>query len=174
MSLRPKITTAKKLSTPAVKHLTCFNIAIGILRARKFKDVVAKAVNITDDKKQLNRMRKTLAKVENEIDKICSLSDAIFSQLNYDDLARIKNSHRASTIALIPETTTNPETLALNILYLEFNDLPDEKLDERLKILTKIDYMDLIEIISEEIGLQKDVSEDMYLLATEIIEDVKG
>ena len=45
------------------------------------------------------------------------------------------------------------------------------------KVLTKvdkeIDYMSLIITISEEIGLTKDVSDDMYELALRMIEDIQ-
>jgi hypothetical protein len=170
---REKITTAKRLSTPAIKHLTVFNMACGILKVRKFKDVVAKAVTITDDKKQLNKMRKELAKVEVELDEITSQVDAIFSQLNFDDLERIKKGHTAGIISIIPEDSTSPEILGLYLLYLEFQDFPDKKLDPVMKPLQEFDYMELIITISEEIGLQKDVSDEMYELAQRLIAELK-
>jgi len=100
--LREKKVTCKPMSTPAIKHAAVFNMAIGTLKVRKFNDVVAKAVTITKEKKQLNRMRKVLTKVDKEID-----------------------------------------------------------------------YMSLIITISEEIGLTKDVSDDMYELALRMIEDIQ-
>ena len=171
--LREKKVTCKPMSTPAIKHTDVLNMAIGILKVRKFNDVVAKAVTITKNKKQLNRMRKILAKVDKEIDAIINTLDRVFDNINYYDLMRIKQSHSAKTIALIPEKSTNPEILGLYLLYLEFQDAPDAKMDERLRFLQEIDYMSLIITISEEIGLTKDVIDDMYELALRMIEDIQ-
>jgi len=170
---RPKITAAKSLSTPAIKHLVVFNMAVGILKVRKMSDVVAKAVSITDDKKQLNKMRKVLLRVEAELDKVTSMVDVMFSQLNFTDLERIKKGHNAGIISMIPEDSTNPEMLGLYLLFLEFQDAPDKRLDPLMKPLQEFDYMSLIITISEEIGLQKDVSDNMYELALRLQEMLK-
>ena len=163
----------KQLSTPAIKHLVVLNMAIGILKVRKFKDVIAKAVGITKDKKRLNQMRKTLPLVEDELEKITDLINPIFSQINKADLARIKKGHSAKIISMIPETKTNPEILSLYMLFLEFQEDVDKKLDDVIKPCLKFDYMKLIITISEEIGLEKDVSDDMYLLAEKLIMEIK-
>jgi len=162
-----------ELSSPAIKHLIVFNMAVGILKVRKFDDVVKKAVNITDDKKHLNKMRKVLAKVETKIDEITKLTDVIFSKLSKSDLSRIAKGHKEQIIAKIPETSTNPEVLGLYLLFLEFQDLPDKKLDEVMSPLLEFDYIKLIDIISEQIGLQRDVADDMFELALELIKEVK-
>jgi len=163
----------KSLSTPAIKHLVVLNMAIGILRVRKFKDVVAKAVGITKEKKKLNQMRKMLSLVDNELESITGLIDTIFKKLNQNDLSRIKKGHSAKIISMIPETKTNPEILGLYLLFLEFQEDVDMKLDEALKPCLEFDYMKLIITISEEIGLEKDVSDDMYLLAEKLIVEIK-
>ena len=163
----------KRLSTPAIQHLVILNMAIAILKVRKMEDVVAKAVNITTDKKVLNQKRKLYAKIQDELDNITSLSDDIFPKLSHDDLQRVAAAHSPKLIQLIPEQTTNPEILALNMLYLNFNDVPDTKMDSLLTHIQQIDFMRLILLISEEIGLQKDVAEDMYPLAEMLIDKIK-
>lgn len=164
---------AKRYSKNALEHLAVMNIASAILQVRKFDDVVSKAVNITSDKKVLNRKRKLLLKIDSRLQDIISMCHSVLSDMSNDDLLRLRKYSDPRVIATIPELTTNPETLALNLLYLEFNDLPDSKLDERLKCLTEIDYMSLIEYISEEVGLESDVSEDMYVLADSLILKIK-
>lgn len=163
----------KPASTSAVKHLVVFNMAAAILKVRHFDDVVAKAVRLTQDKTQRNKTRKIFAKVEAQLERITSFSSTIFSQFSRDDLERVKKGHNAGVVSLIPETTTNPEILALYMLFINFQDCPDKKLDKRFDILQTIDYMELIITISEEIGLEQDVSEDMYLLALKLIEEMK-
>ena len=59
------------------------------------------------------------------------------------------------------------------MLFQIFNDVVDEKLDERLKPMTEFDYFDSIVKISDTIGLEKNVSEDMYVLAEELISKIK-
>ncbi|MBE0498612.1 MAG: hypothetical protein IBX43_05145 [Campylobacterales bacterium] len=163
----------KRLSAPAIKHLVVFNMACGILKVRKFKDVVHTAVNLTDDKKQLNSKRKLIAQIETSLDLITAQTDAIFSQLSLADLDRIKKGHTAQMIEMIPEHSTSPEVLGLYLLYLEFQDAADKKLDPIMQQLCEFDYIKLIWAISEEVGLQKDVSDDMYYLAMKLIEEIK-
>lgn len=168
MSMMPK-----PLSSAAVKHLAIFNMAVGILKVRKFEDVVAKAVLITTDKTQRNRTRKLFAKVDAQIDEITGTSQKIFSLLSRADLIKIAQKHTPRVIVKIPETETNPEVLGLYLLYLNFQDAPDEKMDERFAFLKEIDYMSIIIAISEEIGLVKDVSDNMYELGLELIAEIK-
>ena len=163
----------KRLSEPAVNHLVILNMAIGILKVRKLKDVTAKAVNITKDQKVLNQKRKVIARTDSELDNICSLTDEIFPKVDRVDLGKIAKGHTPELIQTIPEKTTNPEILALYLLYINFQDETDLRLDERLKVCLNYDYMSLIITISEEIGLEKDVSDDMYVLASKLIGKVR-
>ena len=157
----------------AIQNIVVLSMAVAMLKVRKMPDVTAKAVNLTKDKKILNQKRKLLQKLENEFDKIINLADDIFSKLSLEDLKRISKSYSMETIQQIPELSTNPEVLALNLLYINFYDEVDNKLYEPLKPLTQIDYMDLIIKVSEEIGLEKNVSEDMYPLAQKLIKEMK-
>ncbi len=163
----------KRLSTPAIKHLVILNMAVGILQVRKFNDVVAKAVNITTDTKILNQKRKELVKVQKQLDTITDLVAEIFPKISIQDASRVKKGHTPSLIQQIPETTTNPETLALSMLFINFQDVIDPKMDELLKPCLAFDYHKIIVTISEEIGLQKEVGEDMYVLADDLIRQIR-
>ena len=162
----------KPQSSKAIKHLAVLNMAIGMLKVRKFADVVSKAVTITDDKKIRNQKRKVLARIDEDIKKINSSLDLVFAQLHIDDFVRIRKANSFESIKLIPEDSTNPEILALNLLFITFQDHVDPKLSHIFSPMLEFDYMDLIITISEEIGLKEDVAEDMYPLAHKIIEEI--
>jgi len=157
----------------AIQNMIVLSLAVAMLKVRKMPDVTARAVNITKDKKILNQKRKLLKKIEDELQSIIDLADNILSKLSIEDLKRISKSYSIDIIQTIPETSTNPEILALNLLYINFYDEVDNKLFEPLKPLMEIDYMDLIIKVSEEIGLEKNVSEDMYPLAKNLIMEIK-
>jgi hypothetical protein len=162
-----------RLSAPAIKHIVILNMAIAILKVRKYEDVVSKAVGITKDKKILNQKRKLLAKVDNAINEIEKLTDAVFSQMSDTDIERVRKLNSAQLIQQIPEDSTNPEILALYLLYINFNDDIDKKMDPLLNPCKEIDYFELILMLSEDVGLEKNVSEDMYVLAQKLIEQIK-
>jgi len=160
------------LASKTIKKLTAFNMAVGILRVRNFKDVTEKAVNLTKDKKILNQKRKVLVRVEEEINAIVNLTHVILDKVDRFDIQKVKAGHSMKLIQSIPEKTTNPEILGLYILFLVFQDNIDERTDEIFAPLLSIDYMSLIIIISEEIGLEKDVADEMYELADSLKEKI--
>jgi len=163
----------RRLSKPALNHIIVFNMAVGILRVRKFEDVVSKAVNISTDKKRVNQKRKQRAKFEEKLEYICNLSVDIFKQMSKDDLNRLRAGTKAEIILKIPEATTNPELLALNMLFLNFQEMPDPRMDEVLDPVKDIDYLELMVILSEEFGLEKDIEEEMLYLADHLIAEIK-
>ena len=162
-----------RIPTRAINNITLLSLASAILKVRKMPDVVEKAVNITKDKKTLNQKRKALAKLNATLDSIVSDADTVFGGLVLEDLKRIQDKTSMQLIQKIPEKTTSPETLALNILYILFNDEVDKVLYAPLKKFTEYDFMDLIITVSEDIGLEKNVSEDMYPLAKKLIMEIK-
>ncbi len=161
-----------RLPKPAIQHIVILNFAIAILKVRTMDDVVSKAVNITKDKKILNQKRKLIAKIDSKIEEIMELTDIVFSQMSDSDLERVRKGHSAHLVQSIPETTSNPETLALFMLYINFQSVPDPRMNKILDKVKEIDYIGLIYEI-EEVGLQKNVGEDMYLLADDLVEQIK-
>jgi len=162
-----------RLPTPAIKHIVILNFATAILKVRKIEDVVSKAVGLTKDKKVLNQKRKVLVLVDRKLKEIEMLGAIVFNQMSPSDLSRVKKGHSAWLVSQIPEKTTSPEILALYMLFLNFQDLPDTKMSKLLAPALEIDYMELIITISEEIGLEKDVADEMYELALHLVEQIK-
>ena len=164
---------SRRLSKAAIQHATILNFGVSVLKVRNMEEVTKKAIKITQDKKILNQKRKVIAKVQSELDSFQQLTDDIFPQLNLEDLNRIRDGHTVQLIQQIPEATTNPEILALYLLFINFNDDVDKKIDSIFNEVVKIDFMKLIITISEEIGLEKDISDNMYLLAEKLIKDIR-
>jgi len=167
------ITTYKRFPKPALHHLVVLNIATGILIVRKEQEVLEEAVTITDDKKVLNQKRKELAKIDKQLNEIKKLATPIIESLNYSDILRLKNFDADKIVMMIDEKNTNPEILALYLLYIEFQDAPDKKMSSIFKECKEFDYFSMIIEISENIGLTKDVSDYMYNSAHKMIEAVK-
>ena len=169
----PKQRLERKLSSPAIKHMVVANMASAILQVRKKEDVVAKAVGITKEKKILNQNRKELAKFENKLDEIVANVHNILSSISMEDVARVGRGHSKELVEQIPEKSTNPEVLALYMMFVNFQDCPDKKMDEILKPLLAEDYIDLVDFLSVRVGLEKNVADDLYWLAVKLIEDIK-
>jgi hypothetical protein len=94
--------------------------------------------------------------------------------LTVEELKKVRARFSLEIIKMIPEDRSNLDLLSLNMLFIEFQDCIDKKMDGVFTQYLKYDYMDIIVRISEEIGLEKDVADDMYLLALKMIDAIKG
>jgi len=163
----------RRLSSSAIKNLAILNMASGILQVRSHKDILLESVCITSDKKVLNRNRKLLKTIQTKLDHICKVTYYISKSISHADIERLRKENKVSILKDIDYKNSNAEILALNLLYICFNDDIDFKVDEIFKSILKIDYMDIIIPLSEDIGLEKDVSDDMYISAQRIIDEIK-
>lgn len=167
------IQTCKPLTKYGLQDLLIFNYAISMLQIRHTKEVINKAVGLTDNKKVLYYKRKKLKEIDDTIEQIIEFRHTVFARVHKPDFAKLRERYDYRFIEMIPEDATNAECLALYLLFVNFIDDPNPMLSQIFYGIDEFDYMKLIIMLTEDIGLREQIQDEMFALACKIIEEVK-
>ena len=164
----------KPLTKHGLQDLLILNYAFAVLQVRNSKEVVQNAVLITDNKQTLYRKRKLVKLIDTKINEILVMKEVIFGRIKQDDFRKLAKVYNFEFVKMIPEKDTNPETLALYMLWINFIDDRNPMCSKVFDGIETIDYMQLIITLTEQIGLTKNIQDDMFILACGIIDKIKG
>ena len=158
----------ERLPRPALSHMLILNLAssLMIVSDNDLNDIDNKLVYPL--KNSMNKHRKVYGKLRDRLIEIQDINKDMLSSIMHSDLIKLKRRHSEIPLSELTESVTNLELLSLYILFLVFQENVDARMSPIFNTLRDIDYMDLILVLSESVGLPDDVNTETYVLAEKI------